>query len=610
MNKCPRIPLDRLVRSSLAAALLMLAVSPGCENPFDETRFETLRIPEQRLREVENLDISAYNRSDTVEVPPATSNDKPAPANPGTPANPSTPPAPPPPAETTLTIEDCRSLALQHNLELKVELLNPAIARQSITEEEARFEAIIFGGVTFSRNDTPISSTLEGSQTRGLTSDVGVRLPLTTGGSLSASLPISRFETDNSFSTLNPAFTTDFAASISQPLLRNGGVRVNTHPLRIARLQYQSTESRTKLQVMRIIADVDRLYWRLYGARRELEVRKREYDLAVALLEKARRRVAVGLGSEIDVTRAESGAAERLEAIIQSEVSLRQRQRELKQAINKPGLEISGPTILVPATPPNPIQYKLDGSRLAAAAMEKRMELLELEIQLAQDRSTIDVMRNQVLPMLNLDYTYNVNSLGGSLSDSFDTLARKNFEDHRVGLRMEIPLGNQAAESRLRRSLYTRIQTFSTIEARRMVIRQEVLNVVDRIEADWQRILASRQRTILAARTLEGEQRQFDLELRTSTDVLDAQTRLADAQTAEVRALADYQISQVDLAVATGTLLGSARIRWEPLTPDIKGRISDDRDMPSNAPPVRPPATPEQKRHTPGPDEPLVAPVP
>ena len=90
---------------------------------------------------------------------------------------------------------------------------------------------------------------------------------------------------------------------------------------------------------------------------------------------------------------------------------------------------------------------------------------------------------------------------------------------------------------------------------------------MDQIEATWQRVLANRQRTVLAARDLRAEGRQFELGLRTSTDVLDAQTRLGDAQSAEIRSLVDYQIAQVDLAYATGTLLGAARVEWEPIVP-------------------------------------------
>ena len=73
---------------------------------------------------------------------------------------------------------------------------------------------------------------------------------------------------------------------------------------------------------------------------------------------------------------------------------------------------------------------------------------------------------------------------------------------------------------------------------------------------------------MLAARTLAAEERQFDVGLRTSTDVLDASASLADAQSREVAALASYQIALVDLAFATGNSLGAARIRWEPFSMD------------------------------------------
>ena len=95
----------------------------------------------------------------------------------------------------------------------------------------------------------------------------------------------------------------------------------------------------------------------------------------------------------------------------------------------------------------------------------------------------------------------------------------------------------------------------------------EVLNAIDQAEANWQRILAARQNSILNGRLYEAERRQFELGMRTSTEVLDAQANFANAQSAEINALAEYQIALVDLAYATGTILGSARIQWEPIVP-------------------------------------------
>jgi outer membrane protein TolC len=192
--------------------------------------------------------------------------------------------------------------------------------------------------------------------------------------------------------------------------------------------------------------------------------------------------------------------------------------------------------------------------------------MLETELQIAQDTSDIDVARNGLLPLVNLDYTYNVPGLGGSLNDAFGMAGNHNFDTHRVGLHVEVPIGNEAAKSRLRRSLLSRLQTLATKEQRIAQITQEVLNSIDQLEANWQRIMAARKRIIYAQRVLDVETRQFGLGLRTSTDVLDAQTKLANAQSAEISAITDYQISQVDIAFATGTVLGASKVVWQPAT--------------------------------------------
>ncbi|HPO69518.1 MAG TPA: TolC family protein, partial [Anaerohalosphaeraceae bacterium] len=75
---------------------------------------------------------------------------------------------------------------------------------------------------------------------------------------------------------------------------------------------------------------------------------------------------------------------------------------------------------------------------------------------------------------------------------------------------------------------------------------------------------ASRQSALLEERLYQAEIRQFEIGLRTSTDVLAAQANFANAQSAEINALTEYQISLVDLAYATGTLLGSAQVEWAP----------------------------------------------
>jgi len=464
-----------------------------------------------------------------------------------------------------LSLEECRKNTLERNLNLKVSLIDPAIAREQVSEEDARFEGTFDTRASWRSFDSPTASTIDSAQSETRFVEPSVTIPTRTGGSVSVRLPVAKQETNNQFSTLNPAYTSDLEFSLSHNLLRNAGRRANTTALRIAGYNQQISEAQTKLEVIRQLAAVDRAYWRLFQARSELDVRVQQYDLAQAQLERAQRRVNSGSAAEIEVTRAQAGSSDRLEAIIVTQNILRLQQRELKRITNIEGLDVDSTAIIKTTTVPDPVEYIFEPGKVCGFAIENRSEMLQLELQLAADAATIYLERNRALPLFTLDYTYRVNGLGGTLDDSFTTLQRNHFEDWELGLNFQVPLDNDAARSRIRRAILSRIQRLSTKDARDQSIRQEVLNAIDTIDGTWQRILASRQSVILNTRALRAEQRQFDVGQSTSTNVLDAATRLADAQSAEIRALTDHQIAQVDLAFATGTLLGADKVSWAPV---------------------------------------------
>jgi len=522
----------------------------GCQPFPGNDKFYEIKVAPEKLRQIEILELAEAKVEEENKPPDANVV---------------------PPESLELSLEQCRAFVLENNLDLKVELISPAISAERVSEEEARFEAAFFSNMTYSKTDAPTASFLDdisGSKVDYSYTDMGVEIPLRTGGTVTFDLADSRTKTNSTYSAFNPSYNSDLSVSISQPLLRNAGRRANTHSIRIAEYERQITDARAKLEVITAIAAVDRVYWRLYAARRELDLRKKEYELAQAQLEQAQRFVRSGQSAQVEITRAEAGVAQRLEAIIIAENNLRDRERELKRVINKPELQMQTSTVLIPETEPDPIHYNLDNKHLVRTAIENRMELLELELQIAEDISSIDYAHNQTLPLVTLGYTYNVNGLGATKDDSFDMLFDKRFEDQRLDLQLSVPLGNQAAKSRLRQAFYQRKQRLASRDSRKALIEFEVLNAIDQLEANWQRILASRQNAILAGRLYQAEKRQFELQLRTSTDVLQAQTNFADAQSSEISALTEYQIALVDLAYATGTLLGAAKVSWEPIVPE------------------------------------------
>lgn len=549
------------VRGAIAAA--GLAGATGCgHNPFatDESDYGR-RVAVERLRSVSPLEVGAYQRAAAPGGgdPLETARRAAAGQFEGR-------------AEVRLSLEECRASTLGHNLDLRVALIDPALARERVSEEEGRFEAAFTLRAAYRDFDTPTASTLTAAQSQGFSIEPGVRIPLRTGGTATVTLPISTNENNNEFSTLNPSYSSDLQFSLSHQLLRGAGRYATMAPLRIASYERQATEARTKLEVIRQVAAADRSYWRLYQARANLDVAQQQYELANSQLERAQRRVNAGAVPEIETVRAQAGASARLAEILQAQNQVLLSQRELKAVVNMPGLGVEGTQMVLPATLPDPVEYVFDRGELVARALENRMEMLELELRLAADAVNQAFARNQALPLLAVDYTYRINGLGGSLGDSLRTMKENNFEDWELGLSGEIPLGNEEARARLRRAMLTRIQRLATRESREQAIRREVLDAIDTIEVGWQRIIAARQSVILNTRALRAEQRLFDVGGNTSQDVLDAATRLAVSQFEEVQAVTQYQAAQVDLAFATGTLLGAARVEWEPSPrPDERG---------------------------------------
>ncbi len=466
-----------------------------------------------------------------------------------------------------LSLDNARIAAIANNLNLSATLISPTIAAEQVSEEEARFESVFTLSASVRDNDDAVASALDSSQSTSRSITPGIRVPLRTGGELSINLPISRFETDNSFSLLNPAYTSDLNFSLSQNLLRGAGRRAATHSIRLAEYNRQISEAQTKLEVIRTLAEVDRAYWRLYAAIRALEVVEQQYKVAQAQFDRAERKERAGSGTEVDIVRAQSGLADRAEQIIRAQNDVSLQERALKALLNIDGLDVDSATHLEPASPPDPVEYAFDAPHLVQAALDNRMELLELELNLARDAANIAFAENQALPLVALQYTYGVNGLGGTLDNSIDTLGRNNFESWSIGLNAEIPLGNEQRKSSLAQSILTRLQTLATRDAREQAITREVYDAIDQLNSTWNRIIAAQQAVELNARVLEAEQRQFDVGRSTTTDVLDADANLANARLSEIQAIVEYQVAQIDLAFATGTLLGQTKVDWVPRDP-------------------------------------------
>jgi outer membrane protein TolC len=481
-----------------------------------------------------------------------------------------------------VSIADIRANALKNNLDIKVAQVDPLIAATQVREEEAKFDQIIFAYAKYSQLDSPkISgdtvefksdnpalnteqlklSTIE-QQKSSSDLEAGIKIPLRTGGTVSVSSPLENKVNKGKFAS--DEYRSALRFSISQPLLRGAGRQINEASIQIAEYSQQAFQLKTRLQSIRIIAMVDKAYWALYAAWAELDVKSQQFEYANQNLAMVKQRVKEGLTAAVEINRAEIGVADRMEALIVAETNLKLAQRQLRFYMNDIAEENSSASPLTPSTQPNLLKYEFDRNQLLDDALSGRIELLEQELKLASDLINIDYLENQTLPIFTLDYQYGaLSNTNNSFNNIYQNVFNGEFNNWSVGLKFELPLSNEASKSRLDRAVQQRNQRLLTKNLQTLTVKKEIYDALDYVDQNWQRILTARQQVLIAGLNYDAELKQFNEGLRTMTEVLETLTRLGEAQIKEVRAISDYQIALVDMAYATGTLMGYSKLTFE-----------------------------------------------
>lgn len=481
-----------------------------------------------------------------------------------------------------VSIADIRANALKNNLDIKVAQVDPLIAATQVREEEAKFDQIIFAYAKYSQLDSPkISgdtvefksdnpalnteqlklSTIEQHKSSS-DLEAGIKIPLRTGGTVSVSSPLENKVNKGKFAS--DEYRSALRFSISQPLLRGAGRQINEASIQIAEYSQQAFKLKTRLQSIRIIAMVDKAYWALYAAWAELDVKSQQFEYANQNLAMVKQRVKEGLTAAVEINRAEIGVADRMEALIVAETNLKLAQRQLRFYMNDIAEENSSASPLTPSTQPNLLKYEFDRNQLLDDALSGRIELLEQELKLASDLINIDYLENQTLPIFTLDYQYGaLSNTNNSFNNIYQNVFNGEFNNWSVSLKFELPLSNEASKSRLDRAVQQRNQRLLTKNLQTLTVKKEIYDALDYVDQNWQRILTARQQVLIAGLNYDAELKQFNEGLRTMTEVLETLTRLGEAQIKEVRAISDYQIALVDMAYATGTLMGYSKLSFQ-----------------------------------------------
>ena len=481
-----------------------------------------------------------------------------------------------------LTLEDAIARALERNLDLAVQRLNPQVFDLNLAQQLAAYRPTFDTAFSNNSRTNPSSTQLDGGESvvsdtvvfnTGLTQAVGWG-----GGRYEVNLNNNRSSSTNFFTSFNPSYRSTVQASYTQPLLRGFKIDTTRQQIQVTQINRDIADIDLRQTITNTVSAVRNAYWDLVYATQTLAVQQQALELAEALVRDNEARVEIGTLAPIDVVQARSEAAARRQTLAQAEQALATAELVLKQLIvGGTRDEYWGATLNpvdLPTLDPDPIDLQMALRR----ALDERTDLARSRRQLDINDVNLSAMRNNTLPSVDLVGSYQLQGQGGTrflrtglggdvtteipggISDAFNQLLDAQFPVWTVQLNISYPIGQSAADAAYARARLQTQQVQAQLRQLELQVATEVTNAVVQIQAIDRRIDAATAARELTEEQLAAEQSRFEAGLTTNFFVVQAQRDLATAQDAELRAILDQQKALIELDRVQRTSLSQAGI--------------------------------------------------
>ena len=217
----------------------------------------------------------------------------------------------------------------------------------------------------------------------------------------------------------------------------------------------------------------------------------------------------------------------------------------------------------------------IDAETALIQALSQRPELDAAKDALTNDADSIRLAHNQLKPNLQIQGFYQSSGLGGDeynlltgafvapggFGTSMSQLFGFGYPGYGGTLSLTLPVRNRGGQATLGNALVSRTRDLYTGGQIREQITREVHDAVHQLDEARQALAAGTASFDLAQKTLTSEQRKYDLGAETNFFVLDAQTRLAQAELILLQTQVNYRIALAAVGHFTGDLLSPYHVQ-------------------------------------------------
>lgn len=460
-------------------------------------------------------------------------------------------------------------LGLKNNLGLEIEKMDVQKSQESVEIEDAIFDSEIFVNSSYQEDKTPIESStysLSDMTSKKYSSQFGVRKKLQTGMTASLSLNTERVRDNDLSNALDPYSRSSFIIELTQPLLRNFSTEVNTTQRLIRKNQSRQTALSYLLQAQNLTLLLESAVQQLSGEAKVVELREKAEGLAADLYQANKKRFDAGLVPVSEVQEAETALSDRQLRLSLAKEQYALHKEDLSRQLHSRLAPEFSPVLLVSDS----VDKRWEGLGTDSLMAEARRKRLEFKVsQFAIDNSLLNkkYQQNQSKPQFDLTAQAGLNGLSGSKrnsasstryqgtwADSFSSMSEGDGYQWGVGLNFSLPLGNRAAQARVRQADYQRKQEVYRLRDLETQVRDQLEQQQIQLDRSYEQLQLAERFAELARKTLNQEQRRLDEGLSDTFRMISFQDKMIEAQIGKVNATTRYQSALATMAFLRGNI--------------------------------------------------------
>ena len=410
----------------------------------------------------------------------------------------------------------------------------------------------------------------------------------------------TRTSSSSAFNFFNPDVSSSLVVTLQQQLLNGFGRFANRRNILISQNNRKLADYVFEQQAITTVTNTITAYWELVFARENVVVEQQAVAVSQKLYNDNRKQLEIGTMAPLDVTRAEAQLALDQQNLLVAQTVQLQDQQTLKNAISKDPLATNLINVeIIPLDKPTPPEATEAATFEDAVkeAFQKRPELLEQQINITNAGIDVRATGIALRPTATLFAQYTSQGLAGvspltgapttvpgaqivdasgnpvpgffepstaasvtgkneqGFTTAQSQIFHNTFPDYLVGVNVQIPFRNRAAQATNQHSLLTLRQIEAQMQQLKNAAVLDVRNTYIALVQDRAQVQAATKQRELQQQTFDAEQKKYQLGASTVFLVIQTQRDLVSAQGAELRALANLLEAKASYERAVGRTL-------------------------------------------------------